>query len=613
MKLAAIFRSGDGRCSHKLHQMLQAQISRPWHTSQGHACGGGAIGYVRASDKFSSVPLARESEDGNRLIVAGVPLDLAGSVDARLDRAVRSDFAAGIRELQSLDGAFAALLWNEREQKLAVVTDILGMQPLYMHRADGVLLFATEVKAFTASGLVNVMTDPAGWGAFFSFRHLIADRTLVESVTRAPAGAVLIYDPVRDDLSTNTYWHWPEPVRAERFEDLPLDQLMEAFTAELHAFRQHNPNALLCLSGGYDSRLILASLFRIGVYPKTLSLSHADDMFDLDAKLAARIARKFGAAFTLQHPDRDFFSSEAYIKYLAANEVATPSLYLFIAQMCGVIRPQMEAIWEGVFPGCILFPIHQPPGPFESYLRRECAGFDGEGWTAAKHVFAPQTVAQMREAFTECLDQERRRYTDDEFGVSEFIVRNRTRHRIATNPMQVYCNDALPFTPGISKAFWSIAASIPYSLKAQHRLYQHMFEKYFPRALSVPAVSGSTIYRLQAGPLQPDLVLAQLSVFIKRNWRVALALQKLGIAQGNDFWRESTLVADALRAIDPDNPVLNTDEVRKFQAAQPPVSYASKRAQDLLFYWHSWQQLMQHNFQTPSPSPAVSFIGNSPQ
>jgi hypothetical protein len=609
MKLAAFFRSGDAGCPQTLDRMLEVQISRSWHTSHSFNCEGGAYGYVRTSDKFSSISLARESETGNRLLVAGVPLDLAGSLDARLNRIADSDFATAIQELQSLEGAFAAFLWHETERKFAVVTDILGMQPLYMYRSSGVLLLATEVKALMASRLIDLAMDPAGWGAFLSFRHLIGDRTLIQSVNRAPAATVLVYDPVRDDLNSSTYWSWPSPVHASRFEELPLDELMEAFYAELNAFGQHNSNATLCLSGGYDSRLILASLFKLGISPNTVSLSHADDMFDLDAKLAAHIARKFNAAFSLYHPNRDFFSSNGYKKYLVANEVATPSLYLFIAQLCDVIQPEMQAIWEGVFPGCILFPIHQPPGPFESYLQRECKRFEGDFWKAAELVFHPDILQQIREAFSECLERETRNYTDDEFGVSEFVVRNRTRHRIATNPMQVYCNDALPFTPGISKTFWSIAASIPYALRERHKLYQYIFERYFSRALTVPVVSGSTIYPLQAGRLQPDLLLARLGIFIKHNWRVNLVLSRLGIAQGDDFWNESALVSEAVRAIDSTDAHLNTDRVRKLQAAQDPLPYVSKRAKDLLFYWHFWRCLMQDGSTGAGTPLSCSLVG----
>jgi hypothetical protein len=594
MKLAAAFRTGSQGLTEMVGRMLQAQISRSWHTARSYTCDGGGFGYVQTSDKFSSVSLARESDDGNRLLIAGVPLVLGGALDARLNRIVSSDFSTAVRELQSLEGAFAAVLWHEAEKKLAIVTDILGMQPLYLYRGSGVLLLATEVKGITATGLIDPEMDLAGWGAFLSFRHLIGDRTLVKSVRRAPPATVFIYDPSRDDLSSSVYWHWPEPVHASRFEELDVDRLMEAFFAEFDAFRQHHSSALLCLSGGYDSRLILASLARAGIEAETLSLSHADDMFDLDAKLAARIARTFNAPFRLCRPNVDFFSSQGYLKYLVANEVATPSLYLFIAQLCDVIKPEMQAIWEGVYPGCILFPIHQPPGPFESYLRRECAPFDGHSWRAAARVFQPHIVKDMRDALTDCLEQEKDQYTNNEFGVSQFVVRNRTRHRIATNPMQVYCNDVLPFTPGISKTFWSIAGSIPYSFREKHKLYRYIFQRFFPRALSVPAVSGSTIYSLRAGPLQPDLMLAKLGIMTK-NWRVGLVLKKFGIAQGDGFWNESTFVAEALRGINPEHDHLNSDEVRKLQAAEPPVSYASKCAKDLLFYWHSWNQLMQES------------------
>jgi len=53
--------------------------------------------------------------------------------------------------------------------------------------------------------------------------------------------------------------------------------------ATAHAY---HPRPTICLSGGYDSRLILAALDDIGQRPSVLTLAHPDEQRDLaDKKL----------------------------------------------------------------------------------------------------------------------------------------------------------------------------------------------------------------------------------------------------------------------------------------------------------------------------------------
>jgi hypothetical protein len=598
VKIAAYFGEETVRTSATLECMLAAQASRAWHEPIRLTASAGALGAVRTSDRFSHVPSIYQGRCA-RIVVSGVPISLSAPVDERLQQAAEMDFEDAIRELQLLDGAFALVMWNEAARKLAVITDLQGMQPLYMHRRKGTVAFASQISALTGSGVVDYEPDPAAWGAFLAFGHTIADRTLANGVTRVPAASVIIYAPDSDLLTCRPYWHWPEPLSPQDVDDRMLDDIADLFIAELQAYLAHHLDPVVWLSGGYDSRLILAALAEIGHRARALTLSHPDELLDLDGKLARRIAREFGVSTVTKQPASDFFSSELYVRHVTDSELASPSLQLFIAQLVACLEGGTEAIWDGMFPGCNLFPVHQHPGGFTLYLHYAASG--DRLRQAAEQLFRREFVEQMYATFTEALDNERARYPDDELGVSQFVVRNRTRHRIANNSLQAFSNDVLALTPGTSRQFWTLAAAIPIETKKDHRLYQRLFRRRFARALRVPAVSAQTIDPF-GRPFDPDVLMARAAAFVQRRPRICSSLARFGVSNLQMFWKPSACVDSAVRSWEYDDGYVNGEAVARLRTAVPPFNPAIKSQRELLFYWHMSRQIFGGTARTPSAS-----------
>ena len=55
---------------------------------------------------------------------------------------------------------FAFAIWDERERTCFLARDRFGIKPLFYHEAEGVLMFASEVRALVASGVVPPAVDP---------------------------------------------------------------------------------------------------------------------------------------------------------------------------------------------------------------------------------------------------------------------------------------------------------------------------------------------------------------------------------------------------------------------------------------------------------------------
>jgi asparagine synthetase B (glutamine-hydrolysing) len=237
------------------------------------------VGGIHTSDRFSNIPLFRETPGGNWLLVTGVPIVGQENLDTTLQKVVTGDYKSAYRTLAALDGAFAAVFWDNSNQKMLVVTDFLGMQPLYMFRRENICLMATDVKGITASGLLDIKMDPAGWGSFLSFGHLIGDLSLVEGIRRTKPASIYNIDGLTGSVEQTTYWHWPAAKPEMGLEDIDVASLVQMLRQDTMAYTQHTDQGTVLLSGGFDSRILLALLCEVGFSPDTLTVAHQDELF----------------------------------------------------------------------------------------------------------------------------------------------------------------------------------------------------------------------------------------------------------------------------------------------------------------------------------------------
>jgi hypothetical protein len=296
----------------------------------------------------------------------------------------------------------------------------------------------------------------------------------------------LIYDLARRRLDIRSCWQWPGPSDAWRDFDF-----LSALERDIRAYATYGDPGTVLLSGGFDSRLLLFLLKRAGIPADALIIAHEDEHGDADGRLAEAIAKVAGVPVRKVRPPSDFFSSQAFLDYLIASDVGFPSLDLFIAKVASQI--DSTTVWDGLVPGFVFMPLHQPEGGFDAYLHQEIRGANSAIWRAAEILFKPEVLAAMREGFARDLKSELARLPRDMFGLARFVIENRSRNRPAMNPLKVYANRAHAFTPGLSKDFMAHAATIPFQEKLHGRFYRKLFASLDKQALSIPFVSGGAL------------------------------------------------------------------------------------------------------------------------
>ncbi len=202
-----------------------------------------------------------------------------------------------------LRGQFAFALWDSRRRTIVLARDRFGICPLYWTRqttpGGDWLLFASEVKALLASGLVEARPDPRGINHLFTFYALPGPATCFDGVQLLPPGHYLRIqlgaagEPAR--LAERVYWQIDFPERGHEDYSRSVQQLADQFEqvfqdAVTRRLRADVP-VVSYLSGGVDSSMVvaLASRVRGSAIPTfTIRITRPDLDESNEASLVAR-------------------------------------------------------------------------------------------------------------------------------------------------------------------------------------------------------------------------------------------------------------------------------------------------------------------------------------
>lgn len=168
---------------------------------------------------------------------------------------------------ERLRGQFAIALWDEKERRLVLGRDRFGICPLYWTRQGDWLLFASEIKALLASGMVPAKPDRRGIDHVFTFAALPGPITCFEGIQLLRAGRYLEITPGNDrgespSVVERTYWEMDFPDRGDEESGQDPKQLVDEFEQIMLQAVDSRLKADVpvgsYLSGGVDSSMIAA-------------------------------------------------------------------------------------------------------------------------------------------------------------------------------------------------------------------------------------------------------------------------------------------------------------------------------------------------------------------
>jgi asparagine synthase (glutamine-hydrolysing) len=166
----------------------------------------------------------------------------------------------GVNALTMLDGMFAFALFDRVENTITLARDRFGVKPLYYARANGMLVFASEIKALFASGAVPAALDPAGLVEYFTFQNVLRRETIWRGVLVLEPGEYVTVAPGAIDGVEPRRYHagFPAYEAAAPDETTSSEQVATAFAAAVERQLVSDVAVGSYLSGGMDSGSIVA-------------------------------------------------------------------------------------------------------------------------------------------------------------------------------------------------------------------------------------------------------------------------------------------------------------------------------------------------------------------
>lgn len=211
----------------------------------------------------------------------------------------------GVDFLAGLNGEFVGCLYDRSTGTFRVFTDRLGLRAVYHTRTGaGEVVVSTELQAIPTYPTVETGLAVEYVYEYLAVRRAFGVRTPLAGVEQVPPGSYLRVDPGAGETDVTRYWY-------PRFEpvDRPFRECVAEFTdvfLEVLDERVRSDRSYgVLLSGGADSRLILAGLDELG---EDVVAFHMNEWMNREARIAERVARVTDTEFRFLHRDHEYQS-----------------------------------------------------------------------------------------------------------------------------------------------------------------------------------------------------------------------------------------------------------------------------------------------------------------
>ena len=327
--------------------------------------------------------------------------------------------------LSHLDGMWAFVLFDQKQNRLFGARDRFGVKPLYYYHDSTYFVFASEIKAFAALPFIHLEMNPPAVFDFLAFRAFgLEEEGFFKSIFEIKPSQAFSYSLSTHEIRKWTYYELEVETRWERFSETKskkyIENIRELVMESVRLRLRSDVPVGSALSGGIDSTSVVCAASRLleqerashGLKTKEES---GQNVFtagfpgnEIDESEWARVAAKAaGARFHLVQPEAgEFFKDIEALAYTQDTPYASPSIYAQYRVMKLAHEAGIKVLLDGqgadeLFTG---YTMYYPVFLYEMLTHGHFGSFSRE-WKEMnhapmdKHSMSTQLFKQFRRAF----------------------------------------------------------------------------------------------------------------------------------------------------------------------------------------------------------------------
>jgi hypothetical protein len=226
-------------------------------------------------------PAHRQSPNGSFAMLAGEPLIVAEGLSNERDihlAYLQAHLDHGNSAcLRNAAGTFCAAYFDPRRDTTHLITDRLGLRPLYYAVTDEFIYFASAMRILEAIEQVPKAMNVCAVAEITGFGYPFGGRTPYAGVTMLQPCEIATVR--RGEIRSSRYFDWSSIAHARVNEEQALQDIFRLFQSAVRRRVRKDTTTFAYLSGGLDSRCVVAALRErdMRVYTFNFSLANTQD------------------------------------------------------------------------------------------------------------------------------------------------------------------------------------------------------------------------------------------------------------------------------------------------------------------------------------------------
>jgi asparagine synthase (glutamine-hydrolysing) len=205
----------------------------------------------------------------------------------------------GTKCLSRLNGIFALAILDRRTKKVVLARDHFGVKPLYYHRAQEKLVFASEIKGILASGIYSPDINWQGFYDYFTYLYVPCPETIFAGIYQIPPAHFLEFDLNSNTSRLAKFWSLKPASETNGHSpsyEASKTKLRTLLTQSVEQQMISDVPLGVFLSGGVDSPIITGLMAEQSSQPvKTFTVTFSGKNVELynEGEQARAVAKRF--------------------------------------------------------------------------------------------------------------------------------------------------------------------------------------------------------------------------------------------------------------------------------------------------------------------------------